>query len=325
MTRRRLRGMWIYTLLSMWAFLLMFGFFTALIVLAHQSAGLVTIWAWLLHGLNAAAAVAVGFLKPPWRRRGIILVLALAVGYTLAGLGEHYVELFIMLTLTPLILVSTLWLWDLYIRTAQASGLAAQLASTSERLRIAADLHDIQGHNLQVIALEAELADRLLERDPAAAQQHIKKVRELVRAAQTETSAVVTGLRETDLVSELANARDVLSAAGIAVQVSGEPLVPSAQAEHLFSLLREASTNILRHYDASQVTLTWLLDSSTVTLSISNDGVHAQLPSQLGAGSGLSTLRRRFEQANGSLLEEHSGHEFVVRASLPLDTEWSQP
>lgn len=148
----------------------------------------------------------------------------------------------------------------------------------------------------------------------------------MVRVAQTETSAVVTGLRETDLVSELANARDVLSAAGIAVRVSGTPLVPSAQAEHLFSLLlREASTNILRHSDASQVTLTWLLDSSTVTLSISNDGVHAQLPSQLGAGSGLSTLRRRFEQANGSLLEEHSGHEFVVRASLPLDTEWSQP
>lgn len=63
MTRRRLRGMWIYTLLSMWAFLLMFGFFTALIVLAHQSAGLVTIWAWLLHGLNAAAAVAVGIIS----------------------------------------------------------------------------------------------------------------------------------------------------------------------------------------------------------------------------------------------------------------------
>lgn len=217
--------MWLYTLLTLWLFLLLFGFFTALIVMANNRDGAATGWIWWLHALNAAAvlsaslicirlrpgfgapinlwllavsalpslamfvlsvvvdeltiwfqlaflawlSVAVGFLRPPGRRWGIGLVLAGVVGYIVAGVGEHYVELFFFLAITPFMIVSSVWMWDLYLRTAQASGLAAQLANTSERLRIAADLHDIQGHNLQVIALEAELADRLLQRDPTAA------------------------------------------------------------------------------------------------------------------------------------------------------------
>ncbi|MFC0583001.1 sensor histidine kinase [Micrococcoides hystricis] len=281
-----------------------------------------TIWFQLV--FLAWLSVAVGFLRPPWRRWGIGLVLAGVVGYIVAGFGEHYVELFIFLAITPFMIVSSVWMWDLYLRTAQASGLAAQLASTSERLRIAADLHDIQGHNLQVIALEAELADRLLQRDPAAAQQHIKRVRELIRSAQTETSTLVRGLRETDLLTELANVQDVLAAAGMDVKVIGEPLLPSAEAEQLFSmLLREASTNILRHSDAHHVSLRWLLDSSAIQLQIGNDGVGRDGQDDVGAGSGLATLRRRFEQAHRSLTFQHSGHEFVVQARLPLDPKWS--
>lgn len=125
-------------------------------------------------------------------------------------------------------------------------------------------------------------------------------------------------------MTELANVQDVLAAAGMDVKVLGEPLLPSAEAEQLFSmLLREASTNILRHSDAHHVSLRWLLDSSAILLQISNDGVGRDGQDDVGAGSGLATLRRQFEQAHGSLTFQHSGHEFVVQARLPLDPKWS--
>ena len=60
-----------------------------------------------------------------------------------------------------------LWAWDVAGRLHRAQGLAAELAVKDERLRFAADLHDIQGHHLQVIAVKSELAARLAEVDPA--------------------------------------------------------------------------------------------------------------------------------------------------------------
>ncbi|MFC0583000.1 hypothetical protein [Micrococcoides hystricis] len=44
MTQRRLKGMWLYTLLTLWLFLLLFGFFTALIVMANNRDGVATGW-----------------------------------------------------------------------------------------------------------------------------------------------------------------------------------------------------------------------------------------------------------------------------------------
>ncbi len=48
-----------------------------------------------------------------------------------------------------------------------------RLAATAERERIGRDLHDLLGHTLSLVALKADLAGRLLESDPRAAQREI--------------------------------------------------------------------------------------------------------------------------------------------------------
>ncbi len=52
----------------------------------------------------------------------------------------------------PVMLVSSLWWWDVLITLDRARASEARLAATQERLRVATDVHDLQGHHLQVIA-----------------------------------------------------------------------------------------------------------------------------------------------------------------------------
>jgi len=68
--------------------------------------------------------------------------------------------------------LSNMWMarqkW-LNSRLAMAQEEIIQLAAVAERERIARDLHDVLGHTLSVIVLKAELAGRLVDRDPARA------------------------------------------------------------------------------------------------------------------------------------------------------------
>ena len=87
---------------------------------------------------------------------GAAFVLAVLTG-TLAGdLATGFMGGWWVLTFAALC-IAQVWIWDLTLRLEQARRAAAH-AVLRERLRFAADLHDIQGHHLQAIALKSELA-----------------------------------------------------------------------------------------------------------------------------------------------------------------------
>ena len=99
------------------------------------------------------------------------------------------------------------------LRDAQDQNLA--LAAVAERERIARDLHDVLGHTLSVITLKAELAGRLIERDPARAAAEIAEVEQLARASLSEVREAITGYRAKGLAAEIEAARRTLDAAGV--------------------------------------------------------------------------------------------------------------
>src|SRR5690606_17627844 len=164
------------------------------------------------------------------------------------------------------------WWWDVVVRLDGARRDAGQLAVARERRRFASDLHDIQGHHLQVIALKAELAERLPDRDPVTAREHGHEERRLARTALEETRAFVRDLRQASLEEELANAQDVLRAAGAATSLRAVE-VEDAAARTLFGLaVREAATNVLRHSEAATVTITLEHRAEETVLTVRNDG-----------------------------------------------------
>ena len=91
----------------------------------------------------------------------------------------------------------------------------AAVAVEEERNRVARDMHDILGHSLSAIALKADLAAKLADRDPQAAAAEIHEVQTLARATLSDMRAVVSGYRQVRIASELASLRTLLPAAGI--------------------------------------------------------------------------------------------------------------
>lgn len=268
------------------------------------------------------------FLPPPRQMTlvaaAIVAAAALGGAVSLAsGDGLLHAAAFPagMVAFTVWMTLGMLWAWDIAARLTQTRRLAAELAVKDERLRFAADLHDIQGHHLQVIALKSELAARLVEADPARAAAEMKEVQRLSTDALQDTRALVQGYRRTTLDAEIANAARVLASAGIDTRLergrdADERALPETGRHLLGLVMREATTNVLRHSQARQAEVDYQVTDGIARLRVGNDG--AAGPPGAGTGSGLRTLAERLDAAGGTLSWEHDGDRFEVAASLPV-------
>ncbi|MGW1077600.1 sensor histidine kinase [Streptomyces sp. NPDC002537] len=268
------------------------------------------------------------------RRYLAVCVLAAVVlggGVLLAGgqpAGAFVVTLFTVFTgvWSLTVMRTSAWmlsvLWELEAaRTAQA-----RLAVAEERLRFSRDMHDVMGRNLAVIALKSELAVQLGRRGSPAALEHMAEVQRIAQDSQREVREVVRGYREADLRTELMGARGVLAAAGIDCRIDdavGDGLPQPVQSA-LAWVVREATTNVLRHADAGRCAIRLRAVEGTAVLVMENDGVPDRRPregsgSGSGGGSGLAGLRERLDALGGTLDGERPGAKtFRVTARVPL-------
>ncbi|MEU8436514.1 histidine kinase [Streptomyces sp. NPDC029216] len=215
------------------------------------------------------------------------------------------------------------WLLRTVYELDHAREIQARLAVAEERLRFGRDLHDVMGRNLAVIALKSELAVQLARRERPEAVDQMIEVQRIARESQKEVRDVVRGYREADLGVELEGARGVLSAAGMDCRVefatAGRELPGEVQSA-LGWVVREATTNVLRHGDARSclIRLTDREVPGTLTLLVENDGV-PDAPAG-PPGSGLAGLRERLAAVAGTLQAGPAeGGRFRLRAEIPLD------
>ncbi|MFI7388332.1 histidine kinase [Streptomyces sp. NPDC049813] len=259
------------------------------------------------------------------------LVLFAAVGASLGRLVGLAVVLGVSVPLELLSARCSGWSLAVMWESEHAREVEARLAVAEERLRFGRDLHDVMGRNLSVVALKSELAVQLARRgrtDDAVNQ--MVEVQRIARESQKEVRDVVRGYREADLGAELAGAKGVLSAAGIACTVTGPTagLPPEAQSA-LGWVVREATTNVLRHGDAKTCRIHLQTTAHEVVLTVENDGAGATATAgarngagpagTVGQGSGLAGLRERLAAVEGTL-EAGVVREgvFRVTASVPV-------
>lgn len=168
----------------------------------------------------------------------------------------------------------SVWMLRLGWEIDKSREVSAQLAVAQERLRFARDLHDALGRNLSLVAVQSELAARLAERGDASAAGQMLDVRRIAHESLREMRAVVGGYRATDLGTELAGAQSVLRAAGITCRVIGDgSTLPPATQTALAWVVLEATTNVLRHSNATTCKIELEADKQAVVLRVSNDGV----------------------------------------------------
>ena len=203
----------------------------------------------------------------------------------------------------------------------------ARLAVAEERLRFARDFHDVLGRNLTLIAVTSDLAAGLARRGDPDAVDKMLQVRSIAHESAREVREVVTGYRAADLDTELAGARSVLRAAGITTRVIGDSTCIPADAQTAFAwVLREATTNVIRHSNATTCTIelgihprTEAGAADTAVLRIRNDGAPPLDPFH-PPGHGLAGLRERVTALGGHLAAgPEPGGWFTVEARLPAD------
>lgn len=266
------------------------------------------------------------FLRTVRRIRYVPPVAALGTGLAVLGLGLEPTE---ALGYAVGVLVGSLffgatcgfsaWLLDTVHELDRSREALARLAVAEERLRFGRDLHDVMGRNLAVIALKSELAVQLARRERPEAVDQMIEVQRIARESQKEVRDVVRGYREADLAVELEGARGVLSAAGMdcRVDLQGGRELPSEVQSALGWVVREATTNVLRHGDAQNCMIRLTApEAGGVTLVVENDGA-PETPSG-PPGSGLAGLRERLAALDGTLQAGPvDGGRFRLRAEIP--------
>ncbi|MFF4030509.1 sensor histidine kinase [Streptomyces sviceus] len=275
-------------------------------------------------------AAGIGALGVRRRRRVPALVGGFAAGAALGGLPlgyavpESLVTGMVVLVAAGFLAftsVLSVWLLNTVYELDEARETRSRLAVAEERLRFGRDLHDVMGRNLAVIALKSELAVQLARRGRDEAVDQMTEVQRIAQETQREVRDVVRGYREADLGIELTGARGVLTAAGIDCEVTGEPGgLPAEVQSALGWVVREATTNVLRHGDAKRCTVAVSIEEERVVLTVENDGM---LRSSGGTGgSGLAGLRERLAAVAGTL-EAGPVREGVFRlvAQVPLMTQ----
>jgi two-component system, NarL family, sensor histidine kinase DesK len=189
---------------------------------------------------------------------------------------------------------------------------AERIAATEERLRIARELHDVLGRTLSLITLKSELAGKLIDGDPGRARQEIQDVESLARSAMSDVRQTISHTRRPNLSAEIEDARQLLAAAGITLDVQGEKAdIPDEIATLLAWGVREGVTNVVRHSEARRCMIVIRDERDTVVLSITDNG-NGSTDGTPNGGSGLSGLHERVTQLNGQLtfetLPEEKGH-----------------
>ncbi len=266
---------------------------------------------------------------------GILIYVGVATGSTLA-VGPALVGLGVLdgMTVALGVVVGATWsdvAFDCFLATALGATMLgirrlvqaivelrvardeiARLSTDGERLRIARDLHDVLGHNLSAISLQAQLARRYLGVDPAEADATLCRLELVARQSLSDVRRLVAGYRPRALVDELAAAAELLAAAGIAADVGVAPGLPDATTEVLAWAVREATTNVIRHSKASLCTITVTAGpGGQARLVVSDDGVgegHPQPNTDAdcpAAGSGLRGLHERVAVVGGGAPAEH--------------------
>ncbi|WP_242864585.1 sensor histidine kinase [Microbacterium testaceum] len=252
----------------------------------------------------------------------VMLTLVVAAGWVIEATRlnpEGYVAqvlgMGIFIAMLPPLTATSLWWWDIVRELDRARRAEGRLAAAQERLRLASDLHDLQGHHLQVIALQLELAEKMMGRDPEAAVEQVRAARASVDDARRGTRDLAARFRGVPLPDELANAADLLRAAGVTVELLVDTEAGRAPADVLGPVIRESTTNVLKHGGGVSASLSLGRHQGSWVLVVENDARAAASP--VGDGAGLSGIAERVRTVGGTVDAAHAGDLFRVTVRVP--------
>jgi signal transduction histidine kinase len=255
-----------------------------------------------------------------FRRLGppIIVTLLIALPYVAAALGAGFARLAArLLGPTP---------------DERVAALQHRIRSLAEHNRLARELHDSVGHALSVVAVQANAAQRVLDRDPEIARRALAAIAQSAKRALDDLDQVLALLRaEADHEPApqwtLANLDTLLAdvrAAGLTVDLhcSGDlASVPAVVSREAYRIVQEGLTNALRHAGPVPVTLVIRNDAGGLAMELTNHlparGTGNGNGSRADSGRGLTGIRERVALLGGTVSAGPRDGRWRVAVHLP--------
>ena len=210
--------------------------------------------------------------------------------------------------------------------------LNARAAVAEERARIARELHDIVGHSVSVMTVQASAVRRLLREDQEREREALQTVEDTGRAALAEMRRLVGVLRRPEDAPALVPQPSLeyvdklveqTREAGLDTSLSlkGTPTkLPQGIDLTAYRLVQEGLTNAIKHANAKHAEVVVSYDNGTVELVVRDDGTGDGTGG--GSGHGLVGIRERIAVYGGELSagpRPEGGYE--LRARLPVTAE----
>jgi signal transduction histidine kinase len=214
-------------------------------------------------------------------------------------------------------------------RIAELRDRDVERAVVEERLRIARDVHDITGHHLSAISLQAAGAGRTTS-DPVA-RAALERIHGLTSEALGQTRRALGVLRESGPAARaptprlghveqlLEPARNAGLAVDLRLEGADRPLSDEIET-CAYRIVQESLTNVVRHAGASAVRVRVSYGEHELLVAVEDDGVGG--PGRPGAG--IEGMRERVAIVGGSFTAGPAEHGWSVQAALPLDASHDQ-
>jgi signal transduction histidine kinase len=212
-------------------------------------------------------------------------------------------------------------------RRQELSQQDADRAVEDERARIARELHDIVGHALGMIVVQAEGERAQLSPDaPDSAKETLATIATGARDALDDVRRLLVVMRVDNDLGPQPGLRDVprlldgLSSAGLIVdyQVSGGPRqLPAGVDLSAYRVVQESLTNVLRHSRGARARVLLSYELDGIGIEVTDDG--QAVPGDGSRGFGLLGIRERVALFGGTVAAgPQPGGGFAVNVRLPV-------
>ncbi|MFE9956954.1 sensor histidine kinase [Micromonospora sp. NPDC005299] len=208
----------------------------------------------------------------------------------------------------------------------------ARRLADAERLRVAREVHDVVGHGLAAIHMQAEIALHLLAKRPEQGETALRAISRTSKEALDELRVTLTVVRRDEADAQRAPApgldqvpqlRDRLTGAGVPVTVTvdGEPRrLPVAVDLAAYRVVQESLTNVLRHAGQATAAVRLRYSPAGVAVEVTDTGRGAATGPGAGGGFGLAGMRERVTALGGAFSAGPvAGGGFRVYATLPVE------
>ncbi|HKS99029.1 MAG TPA: histidine kinase, partial [Rugosimonospora sp.] len=197
--------------------------------------------------------------------------------------------------------------------------------ASEERLRIAQELHDVLGHHLSLINVQAGVGLHLMDERPEQARAALAAIKQASAEALREVRAVLGVLRSEDEAAprapapSLTNLSALIEGTTTRLVVDGQPReLPPELDRAAYRIAQEALTNVRRHAGTgATATVTIGYGPAALTVRVDDDG--GGPAGDLESGSGLAGMRARAAALGGTLgAGAGPAGGFRVEAVLPV-------